>query len=82
MDTITINEGLLVMLAGRDGIDGTNAIELMRRAQDRLGLVRLLGRGYEGETEMEFLNKLRPMEEVDDILIAVTRNGRVDLFGN
>lgn len=71
MDTITITEGLVAMLVERDDVDGTNAIQRLRAAQERVNLV------IHGTIHCDL-----PMavEEVDDVLIHATRNGHEDIF--
>lgn len=72
MDTITLNEALIVMLVEQDGVDATNAIPLLRHAQavivDAAG-----GRA-------EALHTERTTDDADSIIIALTMNGRFDIF--
>lgn len=82
MDKLSLNDALLLMLVNRDSVDGTNALTLMRRAQDRLRLVCMLSRSIGTMTPDEFLNLQQDMEVVDDLIISATHNGLVDLFNS
>lgn len=77
MEKLTLTEALVSAMQDQDDIDSTNAVFALRRAKDRvLKLYSLTGLA----TGIDFLEQMRDMDEIDDIIISVTMNGRIDLF--
>jgi hypothetical protein len=73
-DTLSLNEAILVELAMRPGVDETNIVTLYRKAQRNLAT--LVARRY-GTPDMD---APRHVDDVDDLMILVTENGRISLF--
>lgn len=73
MDTISITEALVSELVDQDGVDGTNAVQALRRAQAHV-------MEYTGSDNRAVLDNQRTVDEVDDILIMVSQNGRFNYF--
>lgn len=79
MDTISINEAILVRLAERDNVDGTNVVLLMRNAQENV--CQMLSERVRREGRNAFLNIERDIESADSFLDMVElRNGPGSLF--
>jgi len=77
METMTFNEAILVEIVGRDNVDQTNCISLLRRAQmnvlNQLALMEI-------EPAEDILERQYPLESIDQIMILVTENGSKSLF--
>lgn len=69
---LTIMETLYSIAAAQDGVDETNIIFAVRKAQKAV-------LAYTGQPGWS-LFIARPQDEVDDILIMATQNGKVDIF--
>ena len=72
MDTISITEALVAELVERENVDATNAIALLRTASANI----------RAERPGIDLNAQRPIDDVDDITISVSRNGHRDIFSS
>lgn len=70
-DTLSIREGLLVLLVESRPLDATNVLALMRNGEAAIRAY--VGPGID-------LDLQRSVETVDDLLIGASRNGAVDLF--
>jgi hypothetical protein len=84
MDKLSVTEGLVAMLVERDNVDGTNAIILLRAAQEACCKVFGIGERKTGEHPISqkerWLNRRRDADQVDNIIILTTRNGQEDIF--
>lgn len=69
--TLSLNEALLVALVERGGVDGTNVIDLMRNAQTVLR-----------SATAHSLDWQMREDDVDDILMTASLNGRRDIFAS
>lgn len=69
---ITLMEALYSAAAGHDGVDETNIIFKVRKAQQVV-------LDYTGQPSYS-LFVAQPVEKVDDIMIMVTQNGHRDIF--
>ncbi|QBZ73221.1 hypothetical protein SEA_THERESITA_32 [Microbacterium phage Theresita] len=77
IEQLSIDEALVSMLVEQDGVDGTNAIHLLRAAQAKV--IEYTGARTPDDV-VAHLGSIRTIEEVDDILTMVSENGRIDLF--
>ncbi len=77
IENLSIDEALVSMLVEQDGVDATNAIQLLRAAQAKV--IEYTG-ARTPEDVVAHLSAIRTIEEVDSILILVSENGKVDLF--
>ncbi|QOP64815.1 hypothetical protein SEA_DELAGARZA_56 [Microbacterium phage DelaGarza] len=73
MDTLTIAEALVAIIADREDIDATNAIPCLRRAEATI-------LEFTGGVHRVPLYTERTSDDVDTILILVTENGQRDIF--
>ncbi|MFJ6532503.1 hypothetical protein [Microbacterium sp. NPDC091662] len=69
---LSLTEAIYAIAVDQDDVDTTNIIDKVRRAQ-------AVVLDYAGG-DAEALHTLRSPDEVDNILIMITRNGTVDIF--
>lgn len=69
---LSLTEALYSMVVDMDDVDSTNIIYKVRRAQ-------AVVLDYAGG-DVEALHTLRHPDEVDNIIIMITRNGTVDIY--
>lgn len=81
MDKLTINEALTALLVDRassmGGVDGTNAITLLRNAKR---IIEEDIRKYGPDLGRDPLNVPLAADHADSIIISASRNGAVDIF--
>ncbi|AUX82888.1 hypothetical protein SEA_REDFIELD_52 [Microbacterium phage Redfield] len=70
--SISFTEALAAQMLCHDRIDETNAIGRLRHAQAVLRL--------EYDFSRNDLNAQRSIDEIDDVLIMISENGRRDIF--
>lgn len=76
MDQLSLNEALIVLLADRDGVDGTNVLTLFHNAQVEL----ITAYDIAPDRAARWLDQARESDQVDGMLIWVSRNGQEDIF--
>ncbi|QNN98614.1 hypothetical protein SEA_MORTYSMITH_47 [Microbacterium phage MortySmith] len=76
MERLSLNEALMIMLADRDGVDGTNILDLYRKGQNEVITAYDVNPSGAGN----FLAKMRSSDDIDNMLIWLTRNGAEDIF--
>lgn len=79
LDKISLTEAIVALMSdhyGFQGLDATNAIPTLRKAQ--ANLIQWLNVNPSGAHN--FLHKIRPIDDVDQIIITATQNGARDLF--
>lgn len=77
IENLSIDEALVSMLVEQDGVDATNAIHLLRAAQAKV--IEYTGARTSEEVALH-LSGTRSIDEVDSIIIMVSKNGQIDLF--
>ena len=76
MDKLSLTEALVAMLVEQDGVDATNAVRALRKAQANI----MTNLNVNEDGRMNFLHKQRSTDDVDNMIITATRNGMLDLF--
>lgn len=76
MESMSITEALVAGLFDQDGVDSSNAVQILRNAQRN---IQSQVARYDGLFGID-LDAQRSLDEIDDILILASANGAVNYY--